>query len=148
MQPLNIQGVAFHLGGKTSTGKSISCDCASSVFGGPPEDRRRHWDASAAGLEDFCAASCDQLIVMDELKQAKGIKNLSEAIYMISHGKPRMKHISKSQKQKNLRPWRLLMLSSGEVGIAEEIKKSGNVFGGQLVRLIEIQGRSSRDERI
>ena len=71
-------------------------------------------------------------------------KDIQQTVYMIGNekGKLRMTVDAALRKTKS---WRLLCLSSGEIGISEKIEAAGErVHGGVLVRCIDIEAQSAK----
>ena len=79
----------------------------------------------------------DGLLVLDEVGQASG-KTLAEAAYMLANGAGK----SRSGRDGGLRrshAWRLLFLSSGELGLADKLAESGlKAQAGQEIRFIGV----------
>ena len=130
-----INSSIFNFVGKSSIGKTTALRVAASVWG----NKRfiQQWRATSNALEAIAESHNDNLLILDELSQSSG-KDISEAFYMLgnSRGKSRMKTDSTLRQAKS---WRLMILSSGEVGIADKIEEAGGkVKAGQLVRAIDI----------
>ena len=130
-----INSTIFNLIGKSSIGKTTALRVAASVWG----NKRfiQQWRATSNALEAIAESRNDNLLILDELSQSSG-KDISETFYMLgnSRGKSRMKSDSTLRKAKS---WCLMILSSGEVGIADKIEEGGGkVKAGQLVRAIDI----------
>ena len=130
-----INSTIFNFVGKSSIGKTTALRVAASVWG----NKRfiQQWRATSNALEAIAESHNDNLLILDELSQSSG-KDISETFYMLgnSRGKNRMKSDSTLRKAKS---WSLMILSSGEVGIADKIEEGGGkVKAGQLVRAIDI----------
>ncbi|HJA78199.1 MAG TPA: DUF927 domain-containing protein [Candidatus Desulfovibrio intestinavium] len=128
-----LEGGGFSLEGGSSSGKTTALQVAASVWGGPAHVRA--WRTTDNGLEGLAALHNDGLLVLDEVGQASG-RTLAEAAYMLANAAGK----SRSGRDGGLRrahSWRLLFLSSGEVGLADKLAESGlKARAGQEVRFI------------
>lgn len=125
-----------HWLGDSSTGKSTLLHAAGSVFG-DPSGMVRSWRSTDNALEYVAAQHCDGVLLLDELKEVAP-HLAGQIVYMLSNGigKARGHHAG------GLRDpimWRLVLQSSGEIGLADHIASSGQrTHAGQSVRLIEL----------
>jgi putative DNA primase/helicase len=126
----------LHLVGPSSCGKTTALRVAASVWG-KPETFMRQWRATANGLEGLAAVHNDGLLCLDELGQMDP-KQAGEAAYMLANGKGKAR-ASRTGNARASASWRLLFLSSGEIGITELIAASGKrANAGQEIRLVNI----------
>ena len=126
----------LHLVGPSSCGKTTALRVAASVWG-KPEAFMRQWRATANGLEGLAAVHNDGLLCLDELGQMDP-KQAGEAAYMLANGKGKAR-ASRTGNARSSASWRLLFLSSGEIGITELIATSGKRANtGQEIRLVNI----------
>lgn len=121
--------------GKSSIGKTTALQVASSLWG----DSKfiKQWRCTSNALEAIAESHNDGLLILDELGQVNG-KDVSNITYMLGNeqGKSRM---NADSTLRNSKTWRLSILSSGEIGIADKMEEAGmKVKGGQLVRCIDI----------
>ena len=133
---LNLAGEesgGAHFFGPSSIGKTTILHAARSVWGTPLGS----WRTTDNAAELTAAGACDTLKTLDEISQAPS-NVVSELAYMLGNqqGKSRQtRHIT-------LRPtlrWRVLFLSTGEVGMATRlIEGGGKARAGQEVRVLEI----------
>jgi uncharacterized protein (DUF927 family) len=131
----------FHFTELTSVGKTTTQIIAGSVYGGGGiRGFVRTWHATANGLEAMCALHNDGCLMLDEIKQVDP-KIVENVVYMICNatGKSRM---TRQITPRSSLSWRLLFLSSGELGLAEHARSAGpkaaSIKGGANVRLINI----------
>jgi uncharacterized protein (DUF927 family) len=131
----------FHFTGLTSLGKTTMQIAAGSVYGGGGiRGFVRTWHATANGLEAICQLHNDGCLMLDEIKQIDP-KIAENVVYMICNamGKNRM---TRQITARTSLSWRLLFLSSGELGLAEHVQTAGpklaNIKGGANIRLINI----------
>lgn len=133
LRPASLEGGGFSLEGGSSSGKTTGLQVAASVWGGPAHVRA--WRTTDNGLEGLAALHNDGLLVLDEVGQASG-KTLAEAAYMLANGAGK----ARSGRDGGLRrshAWRLLFLSSGELGLADKLAEGGlKARAGQEVRYI------------
>ncbi|WP_300806979.1 DUF927 domain-containing protein [uncultured Desulfovibrio sp.] len=129
------EGGGFSLEGASSSGKTTALQLAASVWGGPAHVRT--WRATDNGLEGVAALHNDGLLILDEIGQVGG-KVLAEAAYMLANGSGKTRAGKESSLRRSL-SWRLLFLSSGEVGLADKLNESGlRSHAGQEVRLVGV----------
>ena len=136
----------FHLVGRSSIGKTTALKVAASVWGNPKKYIKQ-WRATGNAQEGIAEKHNDSLLILDEIGQAND-KDIQQTVYMIGNekGKSRMTAEAALRKTKS---WRLLCLSSGEIGISEKIESAGErVHGGVLVRCIDIEAQSSQETGI
>lgn len=129
------EGGGFSLEGDSSCGKTTALQLAASVWGGPAHVRT--WRATDNGLEGVAALHNDGLLILDEIGQVGG-KVLAEAAYMLANGSGKTRAGKESPLRRSL-TWRLLFLSSGEVGLADKLNECGlRSRAGQEVRLVGV----------
>lgn len=131
---VGIESGGFHLFGATSKGKTTLLSIAASVTG---VKKIPHWRATSNGIEGIAAAFNHLCLLLDEIAQADS-RDVGNIIYMIGNGqgKTRMSRDLTSRKTKE---WLLIILSSGEVEIANYMKQANIIQkGGQEVRLVDI----------
>lgn len=137
LEIIGEEGGAFNIKGNSSIGKSKCLYVAISVFGS--RDFKRSWRTTDNALEGTCALHNDCLLPLDEFGQVSPLK-AGEITYMVAQGvgKERM---GKQLVAREPKTWRVMMLSTGEVGIAEHME-SGNkeTKAGQMVRIADIPG--------
>ena len=129
----NLEGGGFSLEGESSSGKTTALQVAASVWGGP--EHVRTWRSTDNALESIALLHNDNLLVLDEVGQVHG-RVLSECAYMLANGfgKGRM---AKDGKLRKSLLWRLLFLSSGEIGLADKLNEVGiQSRAGQSVRFV------------
>jgi putative DNA primase/helicase len=105
-------------------GKSTALAVAGSVWGGGEHGGYvRPWRATANGLEGVALGYCDALLCLDELAQISA-RDAGEVAYMLANGAGK----SRSARDGSVRPaarWRVLFLSSGEIGLADKVAGTG-----------------------
>lgn len=130
-----LEGGGFSFEGGSSSGKTTALQIAASVWGA--SEHVRSWRATDNGLETIAALHNDNVLVLDEVGQVNG-KVLAECAYMLANGQGK----GRSSREGTLRKshsWRLLFLSSGELGLSEKLAENGlKSRGGQEVRFVGI----------
>ena len=129
----------FNFTGQSSTGKTTALVAAGSVWGKGSSSGGyvQNWRATSNGLEGLAALHSDAALCLDEIGQAPG-RTIMEASYMLANGMGKARACQDGS-AKGVKSWRLMVLSTGEKGLAEKIaEEGGRVQAGQAVRLIDI----------
>lgn len=128
-------GGGFHLVGGSSSGKSTALRVAASVVG-PPE-YAREWRSTANGLEGVAVLHNDATLILDELAQIDP-KQAGDAAYLLANGKGKSR-ANRAGEARAAARWRVLILSAGEVGLAQHMAEVGKqARAGQSVRLADV----------
>lgn len=131
----------FHFVGKSSVGKTTSLLVAGSVWGGGGTGGYlRSWRATANGLEGIAADHCDALLCLDEMSQVRG-QEAGACAYMLANGVGKTR-ANRSGAARAAAEWRLMLLSTGEVGLADKVAEDarGNpATAGQQVRIVDLE---------
>jgi putative DNA primase/helicase len=121
--------------GPSSIGKTTLLSVGASVFGGPGYIQT--WRATGNGLEGLCELHNDTLLVLDEMGEVEA-KEAGSIAYMIGNGAGKTRSDRKGDARVK-KTWRLMFLSSGEVGLAQHMTEGGKAArAGQEVRLIDL----------
>jgi putative DNA primase/helicase len=138
--PCSAEGGGVHFKGASSTGKSTALHVAGSVWGGGDANGYvRSWRATANGLEGVCLGHSDTLLCLDELSQLAA-KDAGEAAYMLANGSGKSRS-SRDGSARKAAKWRLLFLSSGEIGLADKVAEDGRgrrLAAGQQIRIVDV----------
>lgn len=135
LELIGAESGGFNLVGASSIGKSKLLRLATSILG-PPENVQQ-WRATANGLEGVAVAFNDCLLCLDELGQIDP-EALGQAIYMLGNSVGKVRAI-RSGGLKIPGRWRVLFLSSGEVGIFDHMNGAmQKVRAGHEVRAIDL----------
>lgn len=125
----------FHFVGSSSSGKTTALHVARSLFGGP--DYLQRWRATDNGLEGVAAASNNVLLILDELAQVDP-RRAGEIAYMLANGSGKNR-ANRTGGVRAAATWRLLFLSSGEIGLADHMSEAGKrTRSGQEIRLLDL----------
>lgn len=132
---LGEENGGFHFVGGSSIGKTTVLRVAASVWGGP--DFMQTWRNTDNALEAIAQRYNDCMLPMDEMNQAEADK-VGSIAYMLGNGQGK----GRSTKSSVIRPvstWRLIFLSTGEVGLAEYAASANQrPMAGQEVRLVSL----------
>jgi putative DNA primase/helicase len=135
----NAEGGGFHLRGQatnaSSTGKTTAQLVGASVCG--PPGYLEKWRSTDNALEGTAELHNDGALFLDELGEMDP-RLLGEALYMLAGGlgKGRMDRNGGTRPRKT---WRLLILSSGEISVAEHmLAAQKKARAGQEVRLVDV----------
>lgn len=130
-------GGGFTFTGLSSRGKtSTLIDPAASVWGHPERFARR-WHTTANGLESLCLSRNDLPLILDDLGQCDA-KDAGKAAYNIANGQEKSR-MSSSLKARPVATWKTLLLSTGEIDLAELMAQAGKEPKlGQVIRMPSI----------
>lgn len=133
------QGGGFHIVGDSSTGKSTLILASCSVWG-HGEHFKRTWRATGNGLEGIAAQRNDTLLALDEIGEADP-REIGAVIYAMANGTGKAR-ASRFGAAKASKRWRVMLLSSGELGLSAMMSEGGKRSrAGQEIRLIDISAR-------
>lgn len=130
---LNVEGGGFHFVGKSSSGKTTALTVASTVWG----HKVRSWRTTENGLEHVAKSHNDSLLLLDEIGEVNG-RQLENICYMLANGEGKSRSTPSGRQQRSS-SWRLLFLSTGEIGLAEKMASRQGPKTGQEVRFVPIQ---------
>ena len=132
---LNAEGGGIHLRGASSTGKTTAGSVAASVNG--PPSFVRNWRHTDNGLEGIASQHTDLLLILDEIGQLEP-KHAGAVAYMLANGQGKGRS-RRDGSPRAVATWRVLFLSTGEVGLSELVTQGGGkVRAGQEVRVIDL----------
>lgn len=137
--PCGAESGGIHFRGRSSVGKTTALNVAGSVWGGGDRGFIRSWRATANGLEATAAAHSDGLLCLDEISQLGG-REVGEIAYMLANGQGKAR-ASREAALRKRQVWRLLFLSTGEIGLADKIAedlRGRRQTAGQQVRVIDL----------
>lgn len=135
MRIAGVESGGFQLRGDSSAGKTTALKVAASVYG-PPGYMQR-WRTTDNALEATAVQHSDSLLILDEFGQLDA-KVAGECAYMLANEQEKGR-ATRGGLAKRRRTWRLLFLSSGELGLAEHMRQAGkDVRAGQEVRFVDV----------
>jgi uncharacterized protein (DUF927 family) len=101
------------------------------------------WRATANALEGVAATCNSSLLALDELGQVSG-RDVGDAVYTLTNGQGKARSSSSGKLQSKAK-WRLMLLSTGEISLADKMAEVGKTpMAGQDVRLIDIAADTRR----
>lgn len=136
---LGEESGGIHFFGPSSIGKTLALRVAGSVWGGGGLNGfLKKWRATVNGLEALAESRCDSLLILDEIAEISP-RDAAISTYMLANGSGK-KRMTKDQNLNPSAEWRIIFLSSGEIGLANHLATVGEEHrGGQFVRLVEIE---------
>ncbi len=130
-------GFGIHFYEQSSSGKTTTANIASSLYG-EPDALRLTWFGTALGIANEAAAHNDGLMPLDEVGQGADPDSVAKSAYTLFNGVGKLQG-AKEGGNRDLKRWRTVALSTGEMDIETFIASSGRkVKAGQLVRLLNI----------
>ena len=140
---LKIAGVesgGINIVGASSSGKTKALTVASTVF----NIEVNSWRATTNGLEGTAARHSDVGLLMDEIGQSDA-KEAGATAYMLANGRGKSR-ARKDGTAKEVATWRLLILSSGEASLSDQMS-TANVksHAGQELRLVNVDADAGKD---
>lgn len=130
-----VESGGFQFRGDSSGGKTTALKVAASVYG-PPGYMQR-WRTTDNALEATAVQHSDSLLILDEFGQLDP-KVAGECAYMLANEQEKGRS-TRGGMAKRRRSWRLLFLSSGELGLADHMRQAGKEMrAGQEVRFVDI----------
>lgn len=130
-----VESGGFQYRGDSSGGKTTALKVAASVYG-PPGYMQR-WRTTDNALEATAVQHSDSLLILDEFGQLDP-KVAGECAYMLANEQEKGR-ATRGGLAKRRRTWRLLFLSSGELGLGDHMRQAGkDMRAGQEVRFVDI----------
>lgn len=135
--PANEEGGGLNFVGSSSCGKTTAMKAAASIWGS--HKFIRQWRATSNGLEGVAQQHNETLLCLDELSQVDP-KEAGAIAYMLGNGQGKSR-ATRSGAGRAAAAWRVLFLSTGEVGLSEVMKEGRNSrrsMAGQEVRILDL----------
>ena len=131
----------LHFRGPSSCGKTTALKVAASIFSGP--SYLRTFRSTDNALEGACAAHSDLCLMLDELGQLDP-KHAGQVAYLLANGQAKGR-ASRDGNARAIATWRLLFLSTGEVGLADLVNEAGGESkAGHEVRVLDLQADANK----
>ncbi len=135
-----VESGGLHLRRTSSISKITALVVAGSAWGGgEPRGYVRSWRATTNGLAGVALGHCDALLCLDELAQIAA-RQAGEVAYMLANGSGKSRSARDGSARRAAR-WRLLFLSSGEIGLSDKVAEDGRgkrLSARQQVRVVDI----------
>ncbi|MDW8371939.1 MAG: DUF927 domain-containing protein, partial [Geminicoccaceae bacterium] len=142
-EPLRLSPGGFHAHGETSRGKSTSMNAAASCWGPGATPFVKSWSGTAAGLEGAASLANDLPIFLDEISQARAV-DFEAVLYFLINGTGKLR----GHKEGGLRftaTWRTLLVSNGEVTLAQHLRRAGaEIPAGLKARIADVRFEGGR----
>lgn len=133
LYPANEGSGGIHLSGGSSTGKTTALRVSASAWG----VSTRSWRTTDNAAESWARFANDGFLPIDELGQVDG-RSASAMAYMLGNGQTKGRS-NRNGIARETSEFRLLFLSTGEIGLADKIGEGGGkAKAGQAVRMLEI----------
>ena len=130
-----LESGGFNFKADSRAGKTTGLLLAASVWGRPSYMQR--WRTTDNGLEALAVQSCDSLLVLDEFGQLDP-RVAGDAAYMLANESAKVRATERAMMRRR-KTWKLLFLSSGEVGLADQVAEAGkSLRAGQEVRMVDV----------
>jgi uncharacterized protein (DUF927 family) len=132
-------GGVVHLVGPSQLGKTTLLRAGGSVWGGGRlNGYLRSWRTTTNSLEATAEAHCDSLLCLDEFGEVNA-REAGASAYMLGNGSGKGRG-RRDGSARRVAQWVVLVLSSGEIGLADKIAEDGNkrTRAGQEVRFVNL----------
>src|SRR5262249_21845826 len=142
---MEMEGGGLHFRGPSSIGKTTLIQVGGSVWGcGGLSGFLRRWRAAGNGPGSVALAHCDTLLALDELAEIEA-GAAGKAAYMLANGHAKQR-MTRSAGVRPAPEWRLLFLSTGEIGLADKMAEDPRkrVTAGQEVRILDLQADAGK----
>lgn len=135
LRPSGLESGGFNFRADSRAGKTTGLKVAASVWG--RASYMQQWRTTDNALEATAVQHCDGLLILDEFGQLDP-RVAGECAYMLANEQEKGRNTRGGLNRKR-RTWRLLFLSSGEVGLADQMAEVGKrIRAGQEVRMVDI----------
>ena len=135
LNALKLENGGFHFRGQSSTGKTKTLSVAASIFGG--KAMVRVWRATGNAIESLAREHNDTVLLLDELGQVDP-QEAGDIAYTLGNGQTKARS-NVNGDAKETSTWRLLFISTGEIGLADHVAAGGGrIKAGQEVRMLDI----------
>ncbi|HOY71083.1 MAG TPA: DUF927 domain-containing protein [Methylotenera sp.] len=135
LKPLAEENGGFHLRGASSSGKTKTLSVAASVWGG--KQMVHSWRTTGNAIESLAIEHNDRAIMLDELAQVSS-SEAGDVAYTLGNGQQKARS-NRTGNVRSIARWRLLFLSTGEIGLAEHVASAGGrIKAGQEIRMLDI----------
>lgn len=135
LDALKLENGGFHFRGQSSTGKTKALSVSASIYGG--KAMVRVWRATGNAIESLAREHNDTVLLLDELGQVDPAE-AGDIAYTLGNGQTKARS-NVNGDAKETSNWRLLFISTGEIGLAEHVAAGGGtVKAGQEIRMLDI----------
>ena len=139
LHPSSTESGGIHIVGKSSSGKTKVLTVASTVFG----TEMGSWRGTINGLEGTAARHSDNCLLLDEIGQGEA-REAGTAVYIVINGKGKAR-AQKDGSDRQIATWRLLLLSTGEQSLSEQMASAQmRSHAGQEVRIANVEADAGK----
>ncbi|WP_297845296.1 DUF927 domain-containing protein [Pseudomonas sp.] len=132
---LGEENGGFHFRGASSSGKTKTLSVAASIWG--DKGMVRIWRTTSNAIESLAMEHNECVLILDELGQVSP-QDAGDIAYTLANGQAK----ARANRMGGVRPiasWRLLFISTGEIGLAEHVAAGGGrIRAGQEIRMLDI----------
>ena len=141
---IGADGGGLNLRGPSSIGKTTLLSAAASVWGrGDERGFIRTWRGTGNGIEAAATQFSDTFLPLDEIGVAGG-HEVGNVVYSIAGGIGKQR-ANRDGSAKTPSTWRIFILSSGEISIADKIREGGKrARAGQEIRILDFNGDAGK----
>ena len=139
---LHLDGGGFHLYDNSTSGKTTSSNIAQSVWCIGGKKGRLSWDCTTNAMEKRALARNNNLVVPDEIGEAKNINDVARACYKLANGniRGRLDRYGQDTPQQD---YDVLVFSTGEHSLSDFVHDGGGKWNvGQDVRIVSIKAKA------
>jgi len=147
LQIAEVEGGGFHFFGKSSKGKSSAQFIAATIYGSGKRSAgfARDWKVTAAAQEEMGLGHCDFPLILDEMylldpDPKVAAQRAAAVAYSIAMGTCKARSLRYTGRiPEELRQYRTLILSSGELSLAAQARAGGRSrYSGEEARLADV----------
>src|SRR5262245_46098829 len=141
---IGADGVGINLRGPSSLGNTTLLSAAASVWGrGDERGFIRTWRGTGNGIEAAATQFSDTFLPLDEIGVASG-HEVGNVIYSIAGGVGKQR-ANRDGSAKLPSTWRIFVLSTGEISVADKIREGGKrTRAGQEIRILDLNGDAGK----
>jgi putative DNA primase/helicase len=141
---IGADGGGINLRGPSSIGKTTLLSAAASVWGrGDERGFIRTWRGTGNGIEAAATQFSDTFLPLDEIGVASG-HEVGNVVYSIAGGIGKQR-ANRDGSAKIPSTWRIFILSTGEISIADKIREGGKrARAGQEIRVLDLNADAGK----
>jgi uncharacterized protein (DUF927 family) len=135
LELLGEENGGFHFRGASSSGKTKTLSVAASIWGN--KGMVRVWRTTANAIESLAMEHNECVLILDELGQVSP-QDAGDIAYTLANGQAKAR-ANRTGGVRSIACWRLLFISTGEIGLAEHVAAGGGrIRAGQEIRMLDI----------
>lgn len=135
LELLGEENGGFHFRGASSSGKTKTLSVAASIWGN--KGMVRVWRTTSNAIESLALEHNECVLILDELGQVSP-QDAGDIAYTLANGQAKAR-ANRTGGVRSIACWRLLFISTGEIGLAEHVAAGGGrIRAGQEIRMLDI----------